>query len=50
MPSDSCACCGAPDFKKCECPWDKPFEDWPKRLIQKVAANFTHGALPHPNS
>lgn len=27
---DSCAVCGAKDFRRCPCPWEKPFSDWPK--------------------
>jgi len=25
----SCSVCGATNFRKCNCPWDKPFQTWP---------------------
>lgn len=28
-----CALCGHPDYKHCECPWDRPFEEWPGTRI-----------------
>lgn len=48
--NDTCACCGASDFRRCACPWGKPFSAWPAHLLASIKRGFTHGSSPHPNS
>lgn len=48
--NDSCACCGGGDYRKCTCPWAKPFEEWPRHLLDKLKGNFANGSAPHPYS
>lgn len=46
--TNMCACCGGADYKKCQCPWNTPFERWPTGLLDKLKKATAGG--PHQGS
>lgn len=43
-----CSLCHATDYRRCHCPWDKPFADWPHILLYDLKQQIGPG--PHKGS
>jgi hypothetical protein len=41
-PDATCSVCGNSSYKKCACPWQKPFQDWPIDLLRMIGARIGH--------
>lgn len=31
-----CQCCDAKDYRDCDCPWHRPFEQWPTAKLARL--------------
>jgi hypothetical protein len=39
-----CSCCDARDYRECDCPWHRPFEEWPPKKLAALKATVPRHA------